>query len=985
MLISRSVSKIAASSGSALAALLLSAVLNISLRLHAADNPPSLEVAPSFDATDVQSHVASVLRLAIARAGNAPLGQAIEARLSSLTVPASRADRLVLRLDATVTPECVHNITLTGALIRGTVPKRRTIMVEATLGQIKALALVPGVRAIYPSYRPLHRNAPVPDQADTLINTNLVRSKYGVSGSGQTIGLISDSLNMTAFMTGGTISPGSSPPWTLTGTGPQNSGVLPTSILSVAFGNPADQSTDTDEGESMMEEAYSLAPGAGYAFGAAGDSDTDMETSIQKLVSLCHCSVICDDVLFLDEPMFQDGPIAQAAEAVVQGGGIYCSAAGNYADQGIIMPFTDIVAGANDAQTNGIPNVNDLHNWGLGGPLGYLPITVVAGGTIQIVMQWNQPYASWALGPGSAADFDLYLTKTTDFTHILASSTDTQGTATQPGGDPFETLAWTNNGASSQNVYVAVDHVRGISTALLRLVFSSNYQFSSIEYPTSTFSAATTWGHPTAMDVLGVAAVPWWEPTFPEVFTSKGGDIPFYFDSTGATLPNAPQLRFKPDVAAPDGCQVSNPSFDNLVYTGEPTGFYGTSGATPNVAASAALAWCAQPGLSNLALINALKATATDIEGAPSTLGTDAWTGWGLVNGYEASGSFINAITTSASGTIAAGQIPITLTFSTPVVVIGTPKIELYNGKYATYASGSGTSTLTFVYTISFGDQFSSTTSPFSPAAINSLILNGGKITDMSANLNPADLALPQAVGQPDAPAQISTPNGTLIISALGPSVTITGTPSIANHPSFTFAIVFSEPVTSFSTSNLQFQNCTAGTLVTVTPNLSYTMTVTAVTQGLLRVIIPNGVIEDANSYPGIGGLGSATYDITPPTLAITGNAGSLLVNQSTVVTFTFSKPVTNFTAGSITFSGGAAASPLSGSGSTYTMSVTATSSGVMSVSVPAGSAQDSAGNQLATEATWQVQVNSAPESKGCGIGSIGVLLTLIWFRRQKR
>ncbi len=80
--------------------------------------------------------------------------------------------------------------------------------------------------------------------------------------------------------------------------------------------------------------------------------------------------------------MFQDGPIAQAAETFVQGGGVYCSAAGNFADQGVMMPFAPVVAGADDTQSNGVPNANDLHNWGLGGAAAYLPLVVPPGGTI---------------------------------------------------------------------------------------------------------------------------------------------------------------------------------------------------------------------------------------------------------------------------------------------------------------------------------------------------------------------------------------------------------------------------------------------------------------------------------------------------------------------------------------------------------------------------------------------------------------------------
>ncbi len=58
---------------------------------------------------------------------------------------------------------------------------------------------------------------------------------------------------------------------------------------------------------------------------------------------------------------------------------------------------------------------------------------------------------------------------------------------------------------------------------------------------------------------------------------------------------------------------------------------------------------------------------------------------------------------TKAAGTYAVGTvIPITVTFSKPVAVTGTPKLTLNAGKgaAATYTSGSGTATLLFTYTV---------------------------------------------------------------------------------------------------------------------------------------------------------------------------------------------------------------------------------------------------------------------------------------------
>ena len=106
-------------------------------------------------------------------------------------------------------------------------------------------------------------------------------------------------------------------PQVLTNTLAQQSGNLPPSVL---LCNNTNLSGSTDEGEAMMEGAYHLAPGATFAFSPSGSVDTDMAGNIGLLKSQAGCSVICDDIIFFDEPMFQDGPIAQAADAFVRAG-----------------------------------------------------------------------------------------------------------------------------------------------------------------------------------------------------------------------------------------------------------------------------------------------------------------------------------------------------------------------------------------------------------------------------------------------------------------------------------------------------------------------------------------------------------------------------------------------------------------------------------------------------------------------------------------
>ncbi|NBT26164.1 MAG: hypothetical protein EBT09_06350, partial [Actinobacteria bacterium] len=86
---------------------------------------------------------------------------------------------------------------------------------------------------------------------------------------------------------------------------------------------------------------------------------------------------------------------------------------------------------------------------------------------------------------------------------------------------------------------------------------------------------------------------------------------------------------------------------------------------------------------------------------------------------------------TLADGSYKAGQaVPVTVTFSEPVTVTGTPQLTLATGTPSTtavnYTSGSGTTVLTFTYTVAAGN----TSADLDYAATTSLALNGGTIRD---------------------------------------------------------------------------------------------------------------------------------------------------------------------------------------------------------------------------------------------------------------
>ncbi len=78
----------------------------------------------------------------------------------------------------------------------------------------------------------------------------------------------------------------------------------------------------------------------------------------------------------------------------------------------------------------------------------------------------------------------------------------------------------------------------------------------------------------------------------------------------------------------------------------------------------------------------------------------------------------------------AGDTIEITVTMSEDTIVAGDPRIALLSGKYATYASGSGSDKLIFTYTVATGD----TDANGLAIVANALNLNGGTLTDTAGN-----------------------------------------------------------------------------------------------------------------------------------------------------------------------------------------------------------------------------------------------------------
>ena len=135
-----------------------------------------------------------------------------------------------------------------------------------------------------------------------------------------------------------------------------------------------------------------------------------------------------------------------------------------------------------------------------------------------------------------------------------------------------------------------------------------------------------------------------------------------------------------------------------------------------------------------------------------------------------------NVTSSSTNGTFSIGDsVSIQVTFTEAVTVSGTPRLTLETGstdRAVDYVSGSGTSTLTFTYTVQAGD--SSTDLDY--VSTSSLALNGGSIVDAATNTATLTLPTPGASGSLGAnKAIVVTSSPTKVVSVRTPVGTASG------------------------------------------------------------------------------------------------------------------------------------------------------------------------------------------------------------------
>jgi hypothetical protein len=315
----------------------------------------------------------------------------------------------------------------------------------------------------------------------------------------------------------------------------------------------------------------------------------------------------------------------------------------------------------------------------------------------------------------------------------------------------------------------------------------------------------------------------------------------------------------------------------------------------------------------------------------------------------DATAPVVSSVSVPTAGTYRNGQLlDFTVNFSEAVTVTGNPQLGLAIGstdRQATYVSGSGSSALTFRYTIVADEQDTD-----GIALASALTLNGGTIRDGAGN--EATLVLS------------NVPNTTGIqVDAVAPTVvsSVRQSPTAAttNATTLTFRLVFSEPVSGVATTS--FLATTTGVIGTISSvaavngsPTTYDVTLTGIAgNGTLRLDVKNSGsgITDVAGNPLSGGFTTGeTYaiDQTAPSAVLTSTgaaSGGDTPNMPIPFTLTFSEPVTGLNASNLSVSNGVIMGFTMNSSSSYSFDVTPQANGLVSVSLTAGVTRDVAGN----------------------------------------
>lgn len=514
-----------------------------------------------------------------------------------------------------------------------------------------------------PSNDPNQQIGLVTSQGVEAMNVDEVRQNFGLDGEGVKVGIISDSFDrsrLTEISAEDDVLSGDLP-----GKGNPNGYNTPVHILDDSRDN-SDGKSAVDEGRAMAQLIHDVAPGAELLFHSGADNIDDEQQLAEAVDDLtaAGADIIVDDLGFPVEPFFQDGVSAQAVDRSVNSGVSYFSATGNGGNDSYEADFRpENITSKDNFPIEGAEERYVFHDFDPDNEIDvFQNITLEADRGIELVLQWDEPFAS-AGGQGTSNDLDMFLLDSES--NVVATSTEAN-----VGKEAVEGLSFTNSGEETEEYRLAIaqDTAAGGEApgSIKYLNRNRETTLQNAEYFTNSSTVA---GHENAVGATAVGAADYSNtPEFgvdPAIINdfSSVGNTPILFDEEGNRLPES-EIRQKPEIVAPDGTNTT--FFPPESLTGElrdPEGdgfpnIPGTSAAAPHAAGVAALLLEANPDATPEQINDVLIHSALDMDN-PYTQGADP--GYDLATGYgliQADAALETLMSTSDTGLadLAAGE-----------------------------------------------------------------------------------------------------------------------------------------------------------------------------------------------------------------------------------------------------------------------------------------------------------------------------------------
>jgi len=448
----------------------------------------------------------------------------------------------------------------------------RDIPEMASLGAVRSVDLPRYSRIIKPVTRSFPRaqssvSAIIDGNAVSITRADQFIGATGKNGAGVAIGMMSDDVASLALI--------------------QSRGELPQDIkVLTPTGQSSPARPSTDEGTMLLEELHAVAPGASLNF-CAPQTDVEYVRCLSELIA-AGATIVADDLEYPGEDvMSAESALAQSVAALLAQNPnvLLFSAAGNenqsfwqgpYAPTPLATPLTCAANGQ-----------ADLYAQSFEGSV-YETLALYDTLSAPIYLQWADPFGE------SISNFDLYIL------------------------DQDRQVLECIPGAGSREVFDS-DPDPKLPTGLFNLVIGTpNPEFAGKFLKLFVYGdGAAVLGSRTAG---GIASPQKFPPRVATVGAVYGGDaVADDIEPYSATGPIAleyptPQSLQAPSIVAPDGVYVD--AVGTYFAVGPAQLFYGTSAATPNAAAIAALLRATFPSLSAARIQNALQKGAIELGAA---------------------------------------------------------------------------------------------------------------------------------------------------------------------------------------------------------------------------------------------------------------------------------------------------------------------------------------------------------------------------------